>query len=224
MRDLTRALVWLLVLTGIVIGVARATAIRWWRLPDDDPYLEASVAPTLRGGDLLILWRLTKPQVGDLVLCPEPVEPSEDGEVTSSGRIVIGRIVAEGGDSVHVKAGRVHVNGHALPTDSNCEEPTFSVNDPETENELTQRCSLEKIGAKLHEMGGAGPDTQLPLDYSPVEVNHGQVWLASDNRMLPFDSRDYGALNLDDCKETVVFRLVSARGFFDVESRLTLIR
>jgi signal peptidase I len=224
MRDLTRALVWLFVLIGIVIGVARATAIRWWRLPEDDPYLEASVAPTLRGGDLLVLWRLTKPEVGDLVLCPEPAAPSDDGEVTSSGRIVIGRIVAEGGDNVHVKAGRIHVNGRPLPTDSTCEQSTFSVHDPETQHQLIQRCSLEKIGVRVHQIGGAGPETQLPLDKSAVEVNAGQVWLASDNRMLPFDSRDYGALDLDDCKETVIFRLVSARGFFDVESRLTLIR
>ena len=224
MRELTRGLVWLVVLVAIAIGVARATAIRWWRVPDDDPYLEASVAPTLRGGDLLVLWRLTKPEVGDLVLCPEPVEPSADGEVTSSGRIVIGRIVAEGGDSVHVKAGRVHVNGRPLPTDSSCEESTFSVRDPETQKELTQHCSLEKIGATVHQMGGTGPETQLPLDQSAVEVNEGQVWLASDNRMLPFDSRDYGALDQDVCKETVVFRLVSAQGFFDVERRLTLIR
>jgi signal peptidase I len=218
MRTLVRTIAWIAVVLGIVIGVARATAIRWWRVPQNDPYLEASIAPTLRGGDLVILWRLTPANRGDLVLCPEPGEENAGGD-----RIVIGRVVALGGDKVEIKKAKVHVNGEVLPTDSTCPTPKFTTRDPETDVELSQHCSLESIGSNVHMVGGAGTDISMPLPHESTEVNDGQAWLASDNRMLPYDSRDYGAADLASCTETIVFRLVSERGYFDTENRLTLI-
>ncbi len=231
MRSFTRFVVWVALLIGLLIGVARATAIRWWRVPDNDPYLEASVAPSLRGGDLILLWRLTKPSYGDLVLCPEPAaesdeqqEESEPATVESTGRVVIGRIIGEAGDDIEIKGGRFQVNGRAVTTESGCNDRKFTVHDPESENELEQFCSLERLGSNVHMVGGAGPETLAPPDRGGIEVNGGQVWLASDNRMFPYDSRDYGGVERDSCKETVVFRLVSAEGFFDTKNRLTLIR
>ena len=73
MRKMFRFAFWVALIVGAVIGVARATAIRWWRVPQDDRYLTASISPTLRGGDLILLWRLSKPSLGDLVMCPEPM-------------------------------------------------------------------------------------------------------------------------------------------------------
>lgn len=221
MRSFLRAVLWVAIVVAILVGAARATAIRWWRVPDDDPYLTASIAPTLRGGDLVILWRLSAPSYGDLVLCPEPAGVEENS--SNAGRIVIGRIVGEGQDTVEIKRATVFVNGEALPTESGCNERTFSVDHPETENEVEQHCSLERVGSNLHMIGGLGPDLQPPLNRELAEVNPGQVWLASDNRILPYDSRDYGPVDRDACTETVVFRLVSERGYFDSENRLTLI-
>src|SRR5690606_34416969 len=190
----------------------------------DDPYLEASIAPTLRGGDLVILWRLTKPSVGDLVLCPEPAEASEDGEMVQTGRIVIGRVVGEAGDSIEIAKGKISVNGKMLRTESSCVERTFTINDPETEKELEQHCALERIGSNVHMVGGGGRDVPMPRDRGDIVVGDAHVWLASDNRMVPYDSRDFGEAERASCKETIVFRLVSAKGFFDTPNRLTLIR
>ena len=219
MRSVFRFTLWAAILCGIVVGVARATAIRWWRIPTGDPYLEASIAPTLRGGDLVILWRLSAPAIGDLVLCPEPTENGAD-----SGRIVIGRMVAEGGDSIAVKQARIAVNGSVPETEGPCRERKFTVSDPETDREVQQHCSLEAIGSNVHTIGGPGPEVHQPLDEKPVDVIDGQVWLASDNRMFPYDSRDFGAVDVGACKETVVFRLVSEAGYFDSEHRFALIR
>ena len=77
-RRLTKVLLYFAIVAAVVIGVLRATVIRWWRIPDDDPYLEASIAPTLAGGDLIVLWRLSPPRFGDLALRPEP---KADGRV-----------------------------------------------------------------------------------------------------------------------------------------------
>lgn len=219
MRSFVRTVFWTALGLGAVVGVMRATAIRWWRVPTDDPYLEASIAPTLRGGDLVILWRLTQPTVGDLVLCPEP--SAADGSAVD--RIIIGRIVAEGGDHVSVQDARLHINGEPIPTETSCADRTFLIDDPETSAEVEQYCSMERIGSTLHMMGTKSSDLKKPLDQAEVEVNGGQVWIASDNRYLPYDSRDYGAVDRDTCTETVVFRLVSAGGYFDVNGRLDVI-
>jgi hypothetical protein len=71
--------------------------------------------------------------------------------------------------------------------------------------------------------GGIGGERVLP---APVDttVEDGKVFLVSDNRLLPYDSRDFGQVDRSTCTETVVFRLVSAEGFFDAASRFTFIR
>src|SRR5512145_987497 len=94
MRNVGRFLLWAALIVAAIAGLARATALRWWHVPEGDPYLDASIAPTLRGGDLVLLWRLSKPKFGDLVVCPEPKAPD---------RFVIGRIVGESGDQVKVE-------------------------------------------------------------------------------------------------------------------------
>src|SRR5688500_18453524 len=218
MRGFLRALFWVALALGLVVGVARATAIRWWRVPNGDPYLDASIRPTLRGGDLVILWRLTEPNLGDLVLCPEPAR-----EATDSGQIVIGRIVAEQRDKVAVKQGRILVNDKAFPTEGRCPVTNFLVQDPETDEEFEQHCSLERVGATLHKVGRNGTGIRPVPDRSAIDVNDGHVWLASDNRQLPYDSRDYGSVPRDECSETVRLRLVGAVGSFGVVSRLRVI-
>jgi signal peptidase I len=216
MRGVTKAVVWVLVLVAIIVGVARAVAIRWWRVPTGDPYLEASLLPTLRGGDLVILWRLTQPLYGDLVLCPEPG--------AGDGRIVIGRIVADGGDTVEIKNGWVSVNGRKLSTESACNERIFSALDPETGNEVKQHCEVVELGSSTHMRGGIISGAPLPNDLDATDINPEQLFLMSDNRQFPYDSRDFGAVDSADCKESIVFRLTSKDGFFDVDGRLEVIR
>ena len=57
-----------------------------------------------------------------------------------------------------------------------------------------------------------------------VDVPSGHFYLVSDNRQFPWDSREFGPVERSSCMETVIFRLMSKEGFFDVPNRLTLIR
>lgn len=214
MRRLLRLLVWSSLLLGALVGLLRVTALRWYRLPDDDPYLEASVAPALRGGDWLILWRLTPPTYGDLVLCPEPKEP---------GRVVIGRLLGEEGDTISVKGDAVTVNGKRLGEERPCLERDFEVENPNVGTVVEQHCQLEVAGSAMYMRGSVAGHKLHPLEVKQ-EVVESRVFLVSDNRLFPYDSRDYGQVERETCRETVVFRLVGKRGFFDVERRLTLIR
>jgi len=212
MRKLLQFLVVLGLLGGALVGAARATAIRWWRIPTDDPYLEASIAPTLRGGDLVILWRLTPPKFGDLALCPEPGQ---------TDRIVIGRIAGLPGDKIEVKGTSVQVNRRRAQSQGSCLASRFTVADPRNGNEVDLHCDREELGSRVHLRGNALPEDRPPDSKTLVEPE--TVFLLSDNRQFPYDSRDFGLVDRDTCTESIVFRLVGVGGFSDVESRLSII-
>jgi signal peptidase I len=213
MRKLVRFLLWTALALGLLIGVARLTAIRWWQVPDNDGYLEASVAPTLQGGDWVLLWRLTKPTFGDLVLCPEP-EHEE--------RPVVGRILAEAGDKIAVDGTQVRVNGKPSETEHVC--PAFKVAAPDTGGEVEQTCQIEAVRGISHRRGSTAGHAVAPKTVDEQEVAGDRVFLVSDNRLFPYDSRDFGQVPRESCKEFVFYRLVSKKGYFDTETRLSYIQ
>jgi len=204
---------WSAIIAAVVVGALRAVAIRWWRLPVNDPWLEASVEPTLRGGDLVVLWRLTPPHYGDLVLCPEPNAPE---------RVVIGRIVGEAGDSIVIESSSISLNGHTIPTERACNPATVSVKHPGNGQPVEQSCNMEKVGGVLHPRASTAGQAVAPARVSTT-VPEGRVFLVSDNRLFPFDSRDYGPVERVSCHETVIYRLFGLDGFFDVDRRFTYI-
>jgi signal peptidase I len=214
MRKLLRFLLWTALIVGVVVGLARATAIRWWRVPEGDNYLDASIAPSLHGGDLVLLWRLTKPSFGDLVVCPEPNAPD---------RVVIGRLIGDPGDEVKVEGSKLYVNGRAAETETACDPHHFKTIHPSTHAEIEQDCSIEVVAGHSHMRGGTLGAGVLP---APVDqkVTAGRAFLLSDNRLLPYDSRDFGLVDPSTCTETVVFRLFSRDGYKDEQNRFVFIR
>jgi signal peptidase I len=214
MGKLFRAVFWVALILGAIAGTARLTVLRWWRVPDDDPYLVASIAPTLRGGDWVLLWRATAPSFGALAICPDPEEP---------GRIVIGRIVGEAGDKLTLDGDRIQINDHNVQSESACSESKFKLNDPNTGSEVEQFCDIEAMGGVAH-MRGTLSGIKPPPIVTSRDVGEGKVYLVSDNRAYPYDSRVYGSLDRSTCKESIFFRLVSKAGYFDVKSRFTYVR
>lgn len=215
MRTLVRFLAWTAVLVGLVIGIGRAFVFRWVTLPLNDPVFEASVLPTLRGGDLILTVRLTRPTMGDLVLCPEPDYPD---------RYVIGRIVGEGGDTVRVVDGVPFVNGKDFRTERGCDEPWFTYPHPDNDTEeVKQQCEWEALTNHLHMVGSIGSHKVTPEEIE-FSVEDGKLFLLSDNRLHPYDSRDFGLVEASTCKETVIARLVSKDGWMDSERRLDYIQ
>lgn len=215
LSGLLRVAVFVAVVLGLLVAVLRLTCLRWWQVPLDDPDLAASVAPTLGAGDWLILWRGTAPGFGDLVLCPDPENP---------GQVFIGRIAAEGGDVLKVDAtGAMTVNNARVRSERSCEERQVVVENPRTGDEVELRCDVEKLGGVYHQRALVPASDPLPPAPLKREVERGSVFLISDNRAFPFDSRDFGSLPSAACAETIVFRLVSRLGFSHVKSRLSRI-
>jgi signal peptidase I len=213
MRTVLRIAFWTAIVAALIIGTLRVVAIRWWRVPSNDPWLEASIEPSLRGGDLILLWRLTTPHFGDLVMCPEPNAPE---------RVVIGRIIGESRDSIEIEGTGVTVNGHRISSVRACSERTVSVKHPGTSQPVEQSCDMEEVGGVLHMRASANDQPGQPARVA-TNVPDGRLFLVSDNRLFPFDSRDYGPVERSTCKEAVFYRLVGRDGFFDVGRRFTYI-
>ncbi|MEO8904649.1 MAG: signal peptidase I [Polyangiaceae bacterium] len=210
MAKFLRYLAWASVIIGVVVGLLRFTVLRWWQVPSGDPYLDASIAPTLHGGDWVVSWRGSAPKAGDLTMCLEP----------KTTRAVIGRIVGVQGERIKMERDALFVNDKSADNSGSCD--SFSARDPATGLEVKQPCSQELVGDKTHLLGMLGAGATAPAT-ADVQVAPAQAFLASDNRRFPWDSRDFGLVDRATCTETIVFRLVSKNGFFDVPNRLMLI-
>ena len=213
MTALTRFVAWSLVLCAGLYGILRATAIRVWQVPLGDAELAVSLAPALAAGDWVVLWRLTPPRVGSLVVCPDPDDATN---------WVIGRVIARGGDVVNVERGLVTVNTHSYLGEHTCTDRKFTVVPPGKTEPVELNCDIERVADVLHPrlFSSTPPNTRK----FETKVQRGHIFLLSDNRAFPFDSRQFGTVPESSCGETVFYRLVGERGFFDVERRLTYIR
>jgi len=207
-----RFLLYVALVLGVIGGLLRLFAVRVIRIPNDDPYLEASIAPTLAGGDLVVLYRLSPPTFGDLVLCPEP---------GAHDRWVIGRIVGQPGDTVEIHGSTVRVNGKASSSEGGCLESTFTVADPATGAPTELRCDREDLFGRVHLRGSGKPREQTEIAFTP---GPDQLVLVSDNRWFPYDSRDFGLVDAATCRESILFRLLGPAGFRDARTRFTVIR
>lgn len=212
MGGIFRFLLWVGLLIGTVVGLARAVLIRWVRLPEDDPVLTASLQPTLGAGDLIVLQRIAPPVFGDLVLCPEPDYPE---------RYVIGRVLGLPDDVIQIKNGDINVNGKRFPFERSCQPPTVTYPNPDDESKMvTQDCYYEALASqRLHKTGRFSGHRLKPVDRQ-FDVPKDHFFLISDNRLFPYDSRDYGVVPIESCKETVILRLVGADGWSDVKRRM----
>lgn len=213
--SLTRFLVWTAIIIGVVIGALRLTILRWVRLPSmaADPVFALSVLPTLEGGDLVLTVRVGTPDFGDLVLCPEPGAPQ---------RFVIGRIFGESGDRVKITNAVPTVNGDSFVFERGCDPHIVTYPHPETHAEVRQQCHMEAVAGSLHPTGSADGHKIVP-ENREYNVPDGRWFLLSDNRLFPYDSRDYGYVDASTCKERVFGRLVSERGWTDVDKRMDYI-
>lgn len=207
-----RFLAWTLIPGGIVVGVLRAFVFEPWVVPNDE-WLAASIAPTLAPGDRVLLLTRGTPSIGDLVRCKDPEVPTD---------FVIGRIVAKGGDTVDIQGAMLKVNGYGYVSSEACADGNASVVSPKTQQRVDVVCGRVEMAGGWHFIGRV-PKAQ-PEGLRNFKVEPGSVFLASDNRELHDDSRDFGSVPLSSCDRRIVFRPWGAKGWGDDKKRMTLIR
>ena len=169
--------------------------------------------PTLEAGDVLLTWRAGTPGFGEIVRCPDPEAP---------GRFVVGRILGEQGDNIVAEQSAITVNNKIVATRRACSPAQLSVFDPHTGEAFELSCEIEEAGGIEYTRARAtNPPAQVLPYRTKVPMTH--VFLASDNRHYHDDSRDFGTVPKDSCHERIVFRLWSARGWFDEKRRMMFV-
>ncbi|NUO53619.1 MAG: signal peptidase I [Polyangiaceae bacterium] len=211
MRKFLVGLGWVLGILAVLAIIGRIALFRVWTIPEDRA-LGASLAPSLAAGDVVLVLFRGERGFGDLVRCPDPEDPQ---------RWVVGRIVGTQGDRVQIAGGYVTVNGKRFGSTEACVEGTLEVPHPTDGRPVQHTCSRVELGGGWHFMASAPNTTpEAPREHT---VGAGRVFLLSDNRSFHDDSRDFGAVPAETCKEQVVFRIWGKGGFFDAKHRFEVI-
>jgi signal peptidase I len=213
MAKFTRFLLWTVGILAVVAVILRIALFESWVVPEDDPWLSASLEPTLRGGDAILLLVRGEPGFGDLVRCTDPDDPSGH---------VMGRIVGVEHDKVDVQGARLSINRTAYNATEACEQRELTVEHPDTGAEVELQCGRVDLGGTWHFRASGGKPT--PSDNRKLTVGPGKVFLLSDNRLFHLDSRDYGTVELETCSGRVVYRFWGKDGWSDSSRRFDMIR
>jgi signal peptidase I len=182
-------------------------------VPEDDPLLTASIAPTLEPGDLLIVSRRTNIDRGNLLRCPDP---------QASGRYVVARAIGHFGDELDLTGESVSIDGHTTPSPRACEPAQVTVRNPATDQDTVLFCSVEEYGEMTYQ---SIRSRDAPEPFHKVKVEASMWFLVSDDRHIHLDSRDFGQMPggpAGGCQH-ILFRVVGPGGFFDARTRLSII-
>ena len=166
---------WLKELIAVIIIVLfiRAFFVQAYNIPS------GSMKPTLLVGDFILVnklvYRLSEPQRGDIVVFKWPVNPQID---------FIKRIIGMPGDIIEVKGERVYINGEELYLkliDKVQEDGTIKLIYEETlPNGLKHKIALYENPFMFRK------------DVGPIRVPEGHYFVMGDNRDNSEDSRYWG--------------------------------
>lgn len=211
MRGLLKGLLWITGILAVLAGLGRLFLFKVWTIPDD-PALNASLAPTLAAGDVVIVLTKGERGFGDLVRCGDP----EDAQ-----RWVVGRISGKEGDQVRVDdRGVLTLNGRRYDTTESCAPGDYTVAHPVSGHTMKLQCGRVEMADSWH-MKAIGEKGVEPYEH---KVGPGRVFLLADDRSYHDDSRDFGAVPAESCTEQLVFRLWSKEGWSDTKHRMEGIR
>ncbi|MDR7335564.1 signal peptidase I [Roseateles asaccharophilus] len=166
------------------------TAVADW-----NPIPSASMRPTLREGDVVLVNRLAydlKLPLTDVVLLPL-AEPRRGDVVTFSspadGTRLIKRIVGLPGDRVEMRDGHLILNGHAQ-AQAGASRHGETLTPGWVVDALR---STEDLGGRPHAMQ-ALPALHARRDFGAITVPAGHYFMLGDNRDLSADSRVIGSV------------------------------
>ena len=209
MRTWLKLVAWVAGILGAVALVLYIFVFDVWTIPSDDPMESASIEPTLSAGDVVLVSRHSSVTRGNLLRCPDPQAP---------GRFIIARAIGTAGEHVEIRDEVVTLDGKRLPSPRACDTPAFLIHDPQSDEDINLRCSIEDFGER--DFWALRSDRPEPPTKALVES--GRWFLVSDDRHVHVDSRDFGQLDTSACRH-IVFRVESRAGMGDEKKRLSLI-
>lgn len=210
MRGFFKFLIWFAIVAGVFVGVMLLGVVEVWTVPTDDPQLALSIQPNMLAGDVVLVAKHSRPDEGELVRCLDPDAP---------GRYVVGRVVGKSGDEVTILQDTLRVNNKREPTGSPCEPTHVVMTAPQNQAEVDISCNYEEFAGRTTGIMRGISDHDADFN---AKVDTGKIFLASDNRRLHEDSRDFGQLNPDTCLQ-IVYRLWGAAGISESGRRFTFL-
>jgi signal peptidase I len=202
MGKFLRGLLWTAAILGVLALLGKALLFDLWTFPDDR-HFAASVAPTLRAQDRLVLLKGSEPTVGDLVRCTDPESPSE---------FIVARVAGRAGDHVELEGASLRINGRSYDAESACPDRSVTMPNPgEGGPDIEVRCDKVTMGSGWH-YRGSNVKPRLGFDKTSADVRPGLLYLVSDDRDWHDDSRDYGQVPVASCSRKIIFRLWGGAG------------
>lgn len=201
MDKLLRGLLWTAGILGVLVLIGRALFFDLWTFPDDRRFA-ASVAPTLRAQDRLLVMKESDPGIGDLVRCADPEDPSG---------FVVGRVAGRAGDHLEIEGISLLNDGHGYTAESSCRDRAMTLPSPGEGADIEVLCDRVAMGSGWH-YRGHGPKPRFTYDKVSTEVRAGMLYLVSDDRDWHEDSRDYGQVPVASCSHKIVFRFWGSVG------------
>jgi len=209
MRTWLKLVAWVGGILGAVVLVLYIFVFDVWTIPSDDAMESASIEPSLSAGDVVLVSRHTTVTRGNLLRCPDPQAP---------GRFVIARAIAPNGEHIEISNEVVTIDGKRMPSPRACDTPVFLIHDPQTDQDVNLRCSIEDYGER--DFWAMRSDQPEPPTKALVEP--GRWFLVSDDRHVHVDSRDFGQMDVSTCQH-IVFRIEGRAGMGDEKKRLNVI-
>lgn len=186
LKPIFKFLLWVAAVGAIIAGVFKATVV------DLAVVGHNGMAPTMITGEEVLVWNRHDSERGDIVICENPADPY---------LMVVGRVIAEEGDTVSADRGQLSVNGHTPDVDGHGSTRFFDV-DSETTSEY-QRATWTH-GQKDYEVM---VKSNYRLRIRPITLGSGEVYLLSDNlSYLGQDSRAFGPIDASTCVGQIFMR------------------
>ena len=201
MGKLSRGLLWTAAIVGGSFLIGRALFFDVWTFPDDRRFA-ASVAPSLRAQDLLVLVKGSAPTVGDLVRCVDPDDPNG---------FVVARVGGRVGDNIELEGATLRINGHNYDSESACPDRSVTLPNPSEGPNIEVACDKVSMGSGWHYRGHTAKP-RFGFDKVTATVRPGMLYLVSDDRDWHDDSRDFGQVAVAACTHKIVFRLWGGMG------------
>jgi signal peptidase I len=212
MRGFLKFSAWTLGILTVICLILYFALFDVWTVPSGNPHLTLSIMPTLGEGDVVITMRKSGGERGDLLKCADP-------DPQYAGQFLIGRLEGKSGEKIDINGEVPSIDGSRTPSPSACDPAQITLKNPDTDEDVELRCSIEELGSVRYEALRAATRTEPP---SKLVVDEGKVYLLSDNRHMHLDSRDYGTIDPSTCKH-IVFRLWSKDGFGDSKHRFNFL-
>lgn len=150
-----------------------------------------AMAPTIFGGDTVLVWRTSDFDHADILLCRHP---------RRAGGWIIGRVIGKPGMSVSMERGQLTINRQRVDRDFRGE---LRVEDQQTRHVATYSWGFEPLGEVEH-LFMARTDRTLALR---AVDNVGGYYLLHDNRTWTGDdSRTLGPIQGAECTGRVFMR------------------